>query len=358
MATAGSSSSQVRRAVAAWCALVVAATWCAGCSTAGSSATAAPTTNASATASSTGSASTASPSADPLAAVTRPIDALGSRHLATIPIEGEPDWPLVAFGSVWVTNSGTGQVERFDPRTNTLVASVAITSPCNGLTSGAGSVWVGSCAQGGYVARIDAATNAIVKSRKVTLAPDGEGQLAFGSGSLWVATGDGQLLRLDPGLTTVQATIPLPTGASAAIFDPVGVWVTARDDGKLLRVDPARNAVVATYPTGGRPQFLASGFGAVWTLNQADGTVTRIDEKQGTVTTIRAESPGEGGFITSGLGAVWLTIYTKPLTRIDPATNQVTEQLTGPGGDGVITGFGSLWLTNNQIGSMYRIAPV
>jgi streptogramin lyase len=299
----------------------------------------------------------ATPSAGSLSAVTKPIDDLGPRHLATIPIDGSPDWPLVAYDSVWVSNSGTGKIQRFDPRTNTVTADVPITQPCNGLTSGGGAVWTGSCAGGGYVARIDPATNTIVATRQVALAADGEGQVAFGFGSLWVATGEGHLLRLDPRLAKVQSTIDIPAGASAALTDQDAVWVTSPNDAHLLRVDPNTNTVVGTYVTGGHPQFLTSGFGSIWTLNQGDGTVTRVDKAHGAATTIAAESPGEGGCITTGLGGVWLTIYTKPLTRIAPTTNTVTEQLTGQGGDCVITGFDSVWLTNNQIGSMYRIAP-
>ena len=301
---------------------------------------------------------TSTPSLDPLAAVSRPIDDLGKRHQATIPVEGAPDWPLVAFGSVWVSNSGTNQVQRFDPRTNAVVGSLTISQPCNGLAAGAGAVWTGSCAAGGYVVRIDPAGPTIVASRQVPLASDGEGQVTYGFGSVWVATGDGRLIRFDPGLTRQQASIAIPVGASAALADQHAVWVTSPAEGRLLRVDPVRNTVAATYATGGHPQFLTSGFGSVWTLNQTDGTVTRVDEATGSTTTVNAESPGEGGCITSGLDAVWLTIYTKPLTRVDPTTGQVTEQLTGDGGDCVVTGFGSVWVTNNRIASMYRIAPV
>lgn len=341
----------MRSAAALGLGVVFGALWLGGCS--GGSGT----TVSDAARTVTPSATATSSAADPLAPVTRPIDSLGPQALATLAVEGAPDWPLVAFGSVWVSNSGTGQVQRFDPRTGKATASIPITQPCNGLASGPTAVWTGACISGGYVVRIDPATNRIVARRQVTLDSSGEGQVAYGFGSVWVATGEGHLLRLDPALTKVVATVTIPPGATAAFADAAAIWVTSSADDHLLRVDPGTNRVVRTYRVGSHPQFLTSGFGAMWTLNQGDGTVTRVDERTGTVTTIDAESPGDGGCITSGLGAVWLTIYGKPLTRIDPRTDRVTEQLTGDGGDCVVTGFGSVWLTNNRIPSMFRIAP-
>ncbi len=262
----------------------------------------------------------------------------------------------MAFGSLWVTNSGTNLIQRFDPATNQVTFQLAIANPCNGITAGTASVWAASCS-GGYIVRIDPHKNTITARTHLTLASDGEGLLAYGFGSVWAATGDGRLLRLEPDLTQVQATIPIPNGASAVVADPTAVWLTDPQGSRLLRIDPTTNRIPQHYATGGHPQFLATGFGSIWTLNQADGTVSRVDEATGRTTTIAAQSPGDGGYITTGLGAVWLTIYTKPLTRIDPTSNTITEQLTGKGGDGVITGFGSVWLLNNQMANMYRIAP-
>ena len=61
---------------------------------------------------------------------------------------------------------------------------------------------------------------------------------------------------------------------------------------------------------------------------------------------IAAGIPGHGGEITFGDGAVWATVLDYPITRIDPATNTVSGQWHGEGGDSIRIGHGSLWLSN------------
>ena len=100
------------------------------------------------------------------------------------------------------------------------------------------------------------------------------------------------------------------------------------------------------------------GAGSVWTLNQGDGTVSRVDTKTGKLSAvIEAGLPGTGGEIAYGEGSVWATLLGFPITRIDPATNKVTEQWTGKGGDSIRVGFGSVWLTDLDAGVVWRIDP-
>jgi hypothetical protein len=46
-----------------------------------------------------------------------------------------------------------------------------------------------------------------------------------------------------------------------------------------------------------------------------------------------------------------------PVSRIDPATNTVTERFTGAGGDCISFSAGSVWLSNNRLGTVWRIRP-
>jgi hypothetical protein len=41
---------------------------------------------------------------------------------------------------------------------------------------------------------------------------------------------------------------------------------------------------------------------------------------------------------------------------IDTHTNAVTEQFTGIGGDCLSTGFGSVWLSNHELGNVWRFS--
>jgi virginiamycin B lyase len=50
-----------------------------------------------------------------------------------------------------------------------------------------------------------------------------------------------------------------------------------------------------------------------------------------------------------------VTNLGKPLTRIDPATNQVTTQFVGIGGDGLRVGLGAVWLCSFGLQQVWRI---
>lgn len=66
---------------------------------------------------------------------------------------------------------------------------------------------------------------------------------------------------------------------------------------------------------------------------------------------------GEGGFVTYGLGAVWVSVQDTPLIKVDPAAFQVEERYSGVGGDCVSTAFGSVWLSNRELGNVWRLSP-
>jgi YVTN family beta-propeller protein len=141
-------------------------------------------------------------------------------------------------------------------------------------------------------------------------------------------------------------------------FGEGAVWVTSTLGNLVSRVDPNTNLVTDTIPVGKAPRFLAVGEGAVWTLNQTDGTVSRIDPKTNkVVATIEVGVPGEGGDIAAGEGSVWVTSFGFPISRIDPASNKVVQQFVGKGGDALRVGLGSVWLSNFEAGTVWRIDP-
>ena len=134
-------------------------------------------------------------------------------------------------------------------------------------------------------------------------------------------------------------------------------WATS-EESLLLRVNPKTNLIDERIKVGKNPRFLTTGEGAVWTLNQAEGNVTRIDPKTNkVVATIELGVPGGGGEISTGDGAVWVTVFEIPITRIDVETNKVTQQWVGPGGDAIRYGLGSVWLSNLREQNVWRLNP-
>jgi DNA-binding beta-propeller fold protein YncE len=93
-------------------------------------------------------------------------------------------------------------------------------------------------------------------------------------------------------------------------------------------------------------------------MNQTEGTVSRIDPKTNkVVATIDVGVPGGGGDIATGEGSVWVTSFDFPISRIDPASNKVVQQFVGKGGDALRVGLGSVWLSNGEAGTVWRIDP-
>ena len=111
---------------------------------------------------------------------------------------------------VWVANSRgirpDDTVSRIDPRTNRLTATIAVPHGASGVAAGAGAAWVVEWPRGGggYLTRIDAATN---RARTTRLRPSWiPGAVLVSGGRIWVADeGTATVLRIDP--RTLQRTV-------------------------------------------------------------------------------------------------------------------------------------------------------
>ena len=280
--------------------------------------------------------------------------------VASFPAEGSPDWQVLTDDAVWVSNAPKNTVHRLDVKTNTVAAVIPVgKKPCAGLAAGFGSIWVPNCGDK-TISRIDIKTNAIVATIPVDPGPlASEGGIVATPEGVWVVTDPkGTLGRIDPATNQFAGKVAIPENSAGVTAGEGYVWVTTPGKNLLTRVDPKKSEVTTTIETGPGPRFCTTGAGSAWTLNQGDGTITRVDAKSGkVVATIEAGIPGGGGELAFGLGHVYATIFQIPITEIDPATNTVSRQWTGPGGDSIRAGHGSLWLSNLRDGTVWRIDP-
>jgi virginiamycin B lyase len=273
---------------------------------------------------------------------------------AVFPLEGSPDWQVITKAAVWVSSARANHVVQLLPATNTVGLIVDVQRPCSGLTEGFGSIWVPSCGNHD-LERVDPATGKITATI-LAEAANSEGGIAAGAGSIWFVVKPSTLERIDPATNKVVASIELPDGSEDPAFGDGFVWISSFGHDQLLKVDPKTNALVATIPVGPKPRFITVGEGSVWTLNQGDGTVSRVDMKTGkVVATIACGIPGSGGDLSYDNGSVWAAMFDFPLTQIDAKTNTVVGQWAGPGGDGMRAGLGSVWLSNLRQGTVWRI---
>lgn len=288
-----------------------------------------------------------------LTSVQRPISDLVI--VAKVSIPGSPDWMCIDKSAVWVSNNEKNTIIRVDSATNTITDTVAVGSkPCCGLVAGFGSIWVPCCGQG-QIYRVDQETRRVTARLAIPVA-DSEGSVGIDADSAWVVTDQqGTLVRLSPLDNRVVARIPTDSGSYGVAVGSSSVWVTSSQHGLLSRVNPQSSRVTAQIPVGPSPRFLCTSEDAVWVLNQGDGTVSRVDPLTNKVeATIAIGTPGPGGDIAAGEGAIWVSAVNIPLTRIDPKSNRITVQYVGKGGDAVRVGHGSIWLCSFFLQELWR----
>ena len=333
----------------------------------------------------------AAPSTSPTAAATDPAAAtptplgvpIDGRIQATIAVEGSPDWPTAAFGSVWVLapdlplhGEGVPNLVRIDPATNAVVATIALSDRlCQGIVATDGAIW--ACAIDGLV-RVDPETNAVAGSVPVALS----GRFyrpAFGAGRVWVL-GDGSfaadtVIGLDPQTgSTTSHPVGGPVGGITFGFD--AVWVTLVGSGSVVRLDPVTGETRVLVTGLPAPAAIVAGETDLWVAlygdASEDGTPARAGEPQlarinpvsGEIAAQIAIGEGpKGGLDPWPDGSTVLVRGTRPwLARVDATTNAIVEAIASeptvePINGPLTVAFGSIWTVNVERPAVYRIAP-
>ena len=323
--------------------------------------------------------STAAPSASAeVPSPTASAAAGDDRLLQTIAMQGGPDMPTEAFGSLWVlTVDGPimgddvpPSVQRIDPATGEVIATVDLPGRlCQGIGASPDALW--ACGPDG-LRRIDPNTNSVVAEVPFH-APLAVTRIAFGAGSIWAfataTVGPDTVVRIDPATNAVAATIPLGHVAGTMAFGFDALWVTSPADDVLLRVDPAAN-VVEEWSAGieGAGQ-VAAGADALWVTlygergaQAPDGaaTIVRIDAASGDVTAEIDAGTGleDSSGIVATADAVWVRGTDPFLVRIDPQTAELVDEIDGDHGTGDVTvAFDSVWATSEH-GRVMRFSLV
>lgn len=284
----------------------------------------------------------------------------------------------IASDAVWVSNRAAGTLTRIDPKTNTAGEAITIgKEPCYPSLSAFGSLWTPLCGAKALVrteipgkpapAATATPTPASTPDAKdkpadpkppvmISLGIRSAGPVLSAASSVWmISDSAGTLARIDPDTNAPVAEVMVPSGSSAMTFGEGSVWVVSPTQNSVTRVNGDTNVVLETITVGKGPVAVTTGAGSVWTLNGGDGTISRIDPKTNKVTqTIKAGVTGKTGAIVFGEGSLWASTPGVPLTRIDPATNTLVQQFSGPGGGVVAIGHKSLWLTATPV-AVWRI---
>ena len=131
------------------------------------------------------------------------------------------------------------------------------------------TVWVASV--DGRLRRIDVATGAVTARATTELVT----RIRVGQGGMWLMTFDGKVLRVDRRTGRIVAQVSGTFQAADLAVGAEGVWVYDQRQGAVLRIDPGTNRVVRTIPVISQPlvelysRVLALGDGAVWVVDKA-----------------------------------------------------------------------------------------
>lgn len=273
----------------------------------------------------------------------------GTRYRLT----GGPDWMVADDEHVYLRRD-SGQIDVIQPSTGAIIRSVQIQSPlCQGIGVGGGRVW--TCVNSDVIS-FDPVTGEVGDPIGIVKAHE-QGHLPVAFGRLWVLIGDGSVLAaIDPASGEIAEEIELGARCTTDVgVDGTSVWVACKVDDTVLRVDPATSTVEDRVDVT-EPNSLAFTDGAVWV--GASGAVVRVDAATAEIiATIDGGTGRFGGIGASDEGAVWVRRAGAPLTRIDPATNEVTDalELDVPSGGDVLVAHGAVWSTAFDDATLFRI---
>jgi DNA-binding SARP family transcriptional activator len=205
------------------------------------------------------------------------IDPAKRRVVGRIGVSGDVHDLALGFGSVWLADGTDGTVTRIDDqlsRWQTIsLGQPSGDAPAFWITASGGAVWA---THGGFVAKIDPATNKVVRTIPIP-SPTG---LASGLRAVWVATGQ-RLDRVAPASRPMESAYSLPGPVEAPAVGRGHAWsIVYHGDGEVWefgrRLTPAGPAGIVDGSVGRYPLDLAVSDDAVWTVD-TQGLVSRID---------------------------------------------------------------------------------
>jgi YVTN family beta-propeller protein len=166
--------------------------------------------------------------------------------------------PVSAFvatspDAIWVSANAT--VARVDPRSTRLTLRRAVALAAGEVAVGEGALWVGG------LARLDTRTARLTGSTKLPFEP---ADVAVGGGAVWLANQESDTVwRVDPRELVVRRVVRVGEHPAALAFGEGSLWVASLD-GTVSRIDPETNRVAETIRVGGTPRGIATGHGMVW----------------------------------------------------------------------------------------------
>lgn len=295
------------------------------------------------------------PGSSTTVASTPPAEALrlGDRDALRIEL-GSPDWLAADDSFLYVKRDG-GDVDRIDPSTGAVVASVdSGAGHCQGIGVGFDSVW--TC-DGSDVVRVDLDAGEVV-SRIAAGKTSGQGHLATGFGRVWVLQGDGSTLAgIDPETEALGDPVALPVRGTDLAAGEDAIWIVSALDDAVLVIDPDDGTLRHRIDSIDAPSGISIVGETVWIGGSA--TVHRIDPATGSVLSTIEGGVGRSGAVAGDDRGVWVRRAAE-IRHVDAGSGSNTEAFTldleGPSPGDMLVAFGALWTTASEDAALFRIA--
>ena len=274
----------------------------------------------------------AKPSTKPTLALTadalQRIDPKTNKLVATLRLGSDPTGVAVGEDSIWTIHLDDNRISKVDPRSNDVVATSSAPGP-QAVVAGARSVWVVN-GDGATVTQLDQRSAAQIH---VVSVPRSTQLVAFGSGAVWVASPlTGIVAQVNPRSSSMSGSsyVAARRGALKAVAVGEGaVWISSNDivadQYRVFRIDPASGKVVERIRLRLGAWGIGAGGGAVWVANPLGDTVSQIEVSTNRV--VRTIRVGRDPIaVAVGEGAVWVTNYKDgTVSRIDPRRGRVVD---------------------------------
>ena len=270
---------------------------------------------------------------------------------ATIPTGSEPSGVAFDGTNIWVANSASNSVSRYNPATNSAIGSpIAIgagTGPW-GLAFDGTNMWVTNSSSDS-VSRINATTGVVGPTINVGAQPQA---ILFDGSTLWVAnTGSNSVTRINPATASVIGA-PITVGSTPwdLAFDGSVIWVTNNGSNSVTRLSSSTGANLGTpVAVGSSPRGIAFDGSTMWVANTAAGTLTRIRVATATVITPAITVGGDPRALAFDGSNLWITNDSaNSVSRVDVATGAAVGSPipVGTGPNGIEFDGTNMWVTN------------
>lgn len=262
-------------------------------------------------------------------------------------------WQIgTGFGSVWVAREATTVIERLDPATGDVIATIDVGALPIKMQPADGRMWVRT--PDAYVA-IEPATNAVDATLlKADVGPEANRSWAV-DGALWICDGT-RLHRYDPTTLAPIASIDLDIQCGQVVAtDELAVAFTYNEDSgesgtsAAVLVDPAANAVLHTValPMDALPPVVldsvvyvpGNGNDAAATIDRATGAVSVAPSLGRAVRGSQAASDGDLIFVPAK--------DSDEIVVVDATTFEVRDTWLTLGLNSLDVLDGRLWTANN-----------